>query len=93
MALYVPGIHFTCFTGTRVQILTQKALMALYVPGIHVTCFSATRVQILTQKALPVREFLSEYTTKPVTFSSPDKESAAAAKQVYAALSCACMRP
>ena len=43
--------------------------------------------------ALPVREFLSEYTTKPVTFSSPDKESAAAAKQVYAALSCACMRP
>ena len=35
--------HFTCFTGTKVQILTQNALRFP---------FTGTKVQILTQKLL-----------------------------------------
>ena len=41
------GTHFTCFTGTTVQILTQKALLST-----QFTFFTGTKVQILTQKAL-----------------------------------------
>ena len=27
----LPGTHFTCFTGTKVQILTHKALVARWI--------------------------------------------------------------
>jgi hypothetical protein len=43
------GAHFTCFTSTRVQILT-------YPPSATqarlITCFTGTKVQMLAQKAL-----------------------------------------
>jgi hypothetical protein len=50
------GTHFTCFTGTKVQILTQKAPARVPHPHRHGaaagrTCFTGTEVQILTQKA------------------------------------------
>jgi hypothetical protein len=48
------GTHFTCFKGTKVQILTQKALAGAL--GIQFTCFTGRKVQILTQKALAARE-------------------------------------
>jgi hypothetical protein len=41
------GTQFTCFTGTKVQILTQRREQRS-----HFTCFTGTKVQILTQKAL-----------------------------------------
>jgi len=44
------GAHFacfTCFTRTKVQTLTQKALL-----GAQFACFTGTKVHILTQKAL-----------------------------------------
>jgi hypothetical protein len=49
--------EFTCFTGTKVQMLTQKALLyfACGAPPpnfAEFTCFTGTKVQILTQKAL-----------------------------------------
>ena len=51
------GAQFTCFTGTKVQILAgvlrslpeQAASQRL---GTQFTCFTGTNVQILTQKAL-----------------------------------------
>ena len=61
-----PGTQFTCFTGTKVQILTHKALLARgrsqaplaaapplpQTPGTRFTCFTGTKVQILTQHLL-----------------------------------------
>ena len=50
------GTHFTCFTGTKVKILTQKRCAgsrpprALRVFATHFTCFTGTKVQTLTQK-------------------------------------------
>jgi hypothetical protein len=44
-----PLPHFTCFTGTKVQILKQK-LDYFGAPLPHFTCFTGTNVQILTQK-------------------------------------------
>jgi hypothetical protein len=44
------GAHFacfTCFTRTKVQTLTQKALL-----GAQFACFTGTKVQILTQQAV-----------------------------------------
>jgi hypothetical protein len=56
------GTHFTCFTGTKVQILTQKAVLVdlagserVYKTGNIGTlfiCLTGTKVQILTQKAV-----------------------------------------
>jgi hypothetical protein len=45
------GAHFTCFTGTKVQILTHFEEMASaggQAGGAHFTCFTGTKVQILT---------------------------------------------
>ncbi len=57
------GTQFTCFTGTKVQILIQKELTGSSQrgrqgtrrhcqTGTQFTCFTGTKVQILTQKAL-----------------------------------------
>jgi hypothetical protein len=46
------GTHFTGFTGTKVQILTQlRHLDGVHRrdTGAHFTCFTGTKVQILTQ--------------------------------------------
>jgi hypothetical protein len=56
-----PGTQFNGFSGTQVQILTQKALpdggsfgarpeRGRGGAGTQFTCFTGTRVQILTQK-------------------------------------------
>ena len=52
------GTQFSCFTGTKVQVLTQKArpvepreLAHAACTGTQFTCFTGTKVQILTQKA------------------------------------------
>jgi hypothetical protein len=50
-AKWDPGTQFTCFTGTKVQLLTQKALL-----GAQFVCFTGTKVQILTQKLCAGRE-------------------------------------
>jgi len=66
--LNAPGTQFTCFTGIKVQILTEwrQYHASVHSPGppiasgesgrldlgTHVTCFTGTNVQILTQKAL-----------------------------------------
>ncbi len=61
-----PGTQFTCFTGTKAQILTHKALLARgrprapsasapplpKTPGTRFTCFTGTKLQILTQHLL-----------------------------------------
>jgi hypothetical protein len=49
----VQGTQFTCFTGNKVQILTQKAASSAHqgVQGTQFTCFTGNKVQILTQKA------------------------------------------
>jgi hypothetical protein len=39
--------HFTCVTGTKVQILTRT--QAAGCAGSHFTCFTGTQVQILTR--------------------------------------------
>jgi hypothetical protein len=45
--------QFTRFTGTKVQILTQKAPQGMTVLlNIQFTGFTGTKVQILTQKVL-----------------------------------------
>jgi hypothetical protein len=46
------GTHFSCFTGTKVQILTQLASHVV-APRARYSVFllSSTKVQILTQKA------------------------------------------
>jgi hypothetical protein len=46
------GAQFTCFTGTKVQILTQKLAEEAPTLGAQFTCFTGTKVQILTQKAV-----------------------------------------
>ena len=48
------GNQFTCFTGTKVQILTQKTLLAqsLRCRPTQFICFPGTKVEILTQNAL-----------------------------------------
>jgi hypothetical protein len=61
------GTRFARFTGTRVQILTQKVLSVELLSGTHSTCFTSTTVQILTQKVLSV-ELLSG--TKFARFTS-----------------------
>jgi hypothetical protein len=40
------GTQFTCFTSTKVQILTQHVGG---LSGTQFTCFTSTKVQILTQ--------------------------------------------
>ena len=60
------GTHFTCFTGTQVQILTRARRAMLgggrksargYVQVLpQLTCFTSTRAQILTLAALRGRE-------------------------------------
>ncbi len=49
-AVVEQGTQFTCFTGTKVQILTQMwgGPGARY-PLSQFTCFTGTKVQILTQ--------------------------------------------
>ena len=67
--------QFTGFTGTKVQILTQKA--ALVVPddalagstrrlsGIQFTCFTGTKVQILTLRPrIPVSDDALPWATR-----------------------------
>ena len=57
-AVYFP---FTCFNGTKVQILTpeellQDVLLELSaLPGAQFTCFTITKVQILTPEELRAR--------------------------------------
>ncbi len=45
--------HFTCFTGTKVQILTLKNALDRIQNGgsTQVTCFTGTKVQKLTLRA------------------------------------------
>jgi len=54
LALLVQAYQFPCFTGTRVQRLTQNALLGMEHEirdeGTEFTCFTCTKVQILTQK-------------------------------------------
>ena len=45
------GTQFTCFTGTKVQLPTQKAML-----GAQFVCFTGTKVQILTQKLCAGRQ-------------------------------------
>jgi hypothetical protein len=45
--------QFSCFTSTKVQIRTRKAVLA----GTQVTCFTGTKVQILT-----LRVYLQQHT-------------------------------
>ncbi len=51
-AFGIHGTRFTCFTGTKIQILTRRE--ALLEPaaiwGTHFTCFTGTKVQILTRR-------------------------------------------
>ena len=44
----------TCFTSTKVQILTQETLQAVLqlVYYYKITCFTSTKVQLLIQEAL-----------------------------------------
>ncbi len=65
----VPGSQFTCFTATKVQILTLRKLQDLMTevtrfgkdtkkqqkPGTQFTCFTGTKVPILTPEALRAR--------------------------------------
>ncbi len=65
----VPGSQFTCFTATKVQILTLRKLQDLMTevtrfgkdtkkqqkPGTQSTCFTGTKVPILTPEALRAR--------------------------------------
>ena len=46
--------HFTCFTETKVQILTLRA-----VAGTQFTFFTGTKVQILTGKEVAARKTVS----------------------------------
>jgi hypothetical protein len=53
-SLFAGGTHFTCFTGIKVQILTQLGetifgLGSLFAGGAQFTCFASTKVQILTE--------------------------------------------
>jgi hypothetical protein len=43
-------LSFTCFTSTRVQILTRQVRQAQCDKGLSFTCFTSTRVQILTRQ-------------------------------------------
>ena len=57
------GNQFTCFTGTKVQILSQKleAALTFMLTGTKVyilTRFTGTKVQILTQKLEAALTFL-----------------------------------
>ncbi len=45
------GTHFTCYTSTKVQILTGGSAGALHI-GTLFTCFTSTKVQILTPGGL-----------------------------------------
>jgi len=62
------GAHFTCFTRTKVQILTPEEVLsrlplsrafplAHRIPGAHLTCFTSTNVQRLTPEELRARRF------------------------------------
>jgi len=66
----VTGAHFTCFAGTKVQMLTQKALQArchlslcplsrqCFRQGTQFTRVASTSVQKLTQRRCAAREAL-----------------------------------
>jgi hypothetical protein len=46
------GTQFTCFTGTKVEILLLVGMWAqppMYVRFTQFTCFTGTKVEILTQ--------------------------------------------
>ena len=44
---------FTCFTGTKVQMLTPEARAAVFVATQKpVACYTGTKVQMLTPEAL-----------------------------------------
>jgi hypothetical protein len=50
-------LHFTGFTGTKVQMQIQVQVLVLFwfaydAVGTQFTCFTGTKVQILTRKAL-----------------------------------------
>jgi hypothetical protein len=47
-----PGTQFTCFTSTKVQILTPRSIPRY---SVTVTCFTSTKVQILTPEELRAR--------------------------------------
>jgi hypothetical protein len=63
----VAGSQFTCFTSTKVQILTPEALCVAVTfgarvcgketlpPGTQFTCFTSTKVQILTARLSSLR--------------------------------------
>jgi hypothetical protein len=60
--------QFTGFTGTNVQILTQKRVNEyLAVSRTQFTCFNGTKVQILTQKAL-----VGDAELKSLVIADPD---------------------
>jgi hypothetical protein len=47
----VSWFSLSCFTGTKVQILTQEALADEGLCDAYI-CFTGTKVQALTQEAL-----------------------------------------
>jgi hypothetical protein len=83
-----PGTQFTCFTGTKVQILTHEALLArgrpqapsaaapplLQTPGTRFTCFTGTKVQILIQH---LRLSLSSAIERSLSSAAADASSCA----------------
>jgi len=71
---HVTGTHFTCFTGTKVRILTKlaRALQPNLVFGYnyHFTCFTGTKVRILTKLARALQpNLVFGYNYAPVAYS------------------------
>ena len=87
------GTHFTCFTGTEVQILallvqkynsdrmTVKNFQMLLELSTYFTCFTGRNVQILTRKAL-----LDDEALVTCTSTSPMAEAASFAPDMRACL-------
>jgi hypothetical protein len=48
----IGGTQFTCFTSTKVRILTPVVDKTCEIGGTQCTCFTSTRIRILTQKLL-----------------------------------------
>jgi hypothetical protein len=53
-----PGTQFTCFTSTKVQILTPEALPVRTIPAHVLECRSGTQApQVLSLLALLVQKY------------------------------------
>ena len=64
----LPGTQFTCFTGTKVQILTRyRATRHSGGGGTQFTCVTGTKVQIVTAEALRARAHRKPARTRDVS--------------------------